>query len=150
MQRFATIFLFASFPLRGFFGISGKSEPKHILHWTGFCLLQMQPLRAVLVNRCSSNIWKSFSNLLKSYQWRNSFLIKLWPRVCNFTEKNSVTYFSKTLLKFSKLLFCRESLWRWRLLLLIDKNSRYYKRCIKQTPRQFYILINDSDLREID
>ena len=35
-----------------------------------------------------------------------------------------------------------------RMLLLFDKN---YERYIKQTsPRQFLILINDSDLREID
>ena len=37
-------------------------------------------------------------------------------------------------------LFCRANLW-W-LLLLLDKNSRYFERCIKQTtPRQFSILI---------
>ena len=33
----------------------------------------------------------------------------------------------------------------------MDENSRYYERFIKQIPpRQFSILINDSDLREID
>ena len=37
------------------------------------------------------------------------------------------------------------------MLLLFDKNCIYYERYIKQTsPRQFLILINDSDLREID
>ena len=42
--------------------------------------------------------------------------------------------------------------WRlWWLLLLPDKNSRYYVRCIKQTsPRQLLILVNDIDMREID
>ena len=49
-----------------------------------------------------------------------------------------------TLLKLSKLLFCRASL--WRRLLLWDKNRRYYEHCIKQTaPRH---LISDRDLYE--
>ena len=35
--------------------------------------------------------------------------------------------------------------------MLLDENSRYYERCIKETlPKQFSILINDSDLRETD
>ena len=53
------------------------------------------------------------------------------------------------MLKLPKLLFFGAS--HWWLLLLLDKNIRYYQRCIKQTPpRQFSILINDSDLREFD
>ena len=53
------------------------------------------------------------------------------------------------MLKLPKLLFFSAS--HWWLLLLLDKNIRYYQRCIKQTPPgQFSILINDSDLREFD
>ena len=49
----------------------------------------------------------------------------------------------------SEFLFCRgRPCW---LLLLLGENSRYYKRYIKQTPpKQFSILINDSNLREIE
>ena len=73
----------------------------------------------------------------------------MWPTVCNFTKKEaSSQIFSRTLLKLSKRLLRRAG--PSRLLLLLDKNSRYYERCIKQTPPgQFFILINDSDLREI-
>ena len=73
----------------------------------------------------------------------------MWPTVCNFTKKEaSSQIFSRTLLKLSKRLLRRAG--PSRLLLLLDKNSRYYERCIKQTPPgRFFILINDSDLREI-
>ena len=55
-------------------------------------------------------------------------------------------YFSKTLLNLLKPTFCRVSLW-W-LFLSLDKSSRSYESCIKQTPSiKFSILINDSDLR---
>ena len=50
------------------------------------------------------------------------------------------------MLDLSNFLFCKA-----RLLLLLDKNNRFCESCIKQTPsRQFSILTNDSDLREID
>ena len=63
----------------------------------------------------------------------------MWARLCNFTKKQaSSQIFAKTLLKLSKLLFCRLS--RWWLLLVLDKNSR----------RQFLILINASASRDID
>ena len=45
--------------------------------------------------------------------------------------------------KLSRFLFCKASFW-W-LLLLLDKNTRYHERYIKQTPPgQFSILISDS------
>ena len=78
------------------------------------------------------------------------FMIRWWPTVCNFAKKQILLQIcSRSLLKLSKLLFCRGRLW-W-LLLLLDKSSRYYEHFIKQTtPRQFSILINDSHLREIN
>ena len=74
----------------------------------------------------------------------------MWLTFCNFIKKETrPKIFSRTLLKFSYLLFCKAN--PWCLLLLLDKNSRYYERWIKQiAPWQFSILINDSDLRETD
>ena len=113
----------------------------------------MQLYRADLLNRSSFNIrlsYQSFSKILKIYLQSNSFLKRLWSTVCNITKKQIPSQiFSRNLVKLSKRLFCRWSIW-W-LLLFLDKNSKYYESCIKQTPpRQLSILFNDSDLREID
>ena len=90
-----------------------------------------------------------FFQILKTYQWRNSFLIRLWPTVCNFTKKQTPSQtFSMTSLKLLQRLFPRASL--SLLLLSLDKNNRYYKHCIKQTtPKQLLILVNDSDLQKL-
>ena len=102
-------------------------------------------MRGVLT--VSDKVTKIIAKSLK--YTKNSLLARLWPTTCNFTKKFPRQIFSRTLLKLSKLLFWRVSLW-W-VLLLLDKNSRYYEPCIKQPPlRQFSILINDSDLRKID
>ena len=62
---------------------------------------------------------------------------------------NYLINFSRKSIKLSKLLFCRASL--WQVFLLLDNNNRSYKGCIKQTPpKQYSILVNHSDLREID
>lgn len=112
------------------------------------CLLQIQPKRAVLLKRCSFNIWRSywnFSKIVKTYLRRNSKVVAY----SLYKKQTPSQIFLKTLLKLPKLLFFSAS--HWWLLLLLDKNIRYYQRCIKQTPPgQFSILINDSDLREID
>ena len=91
-----------------------------------------------------------FFQILKAYQWRNSFLIRLWPTVCNFTKKQTPSKtFSMTSLKLLQRLFPRASL--SLLLLSLDKNNRYYKHCIKQTtPKQLLILFIDSDLQKTD
>ena len=71
----------------------------------------------------------------------------------NFTKFLRTPFLQNTsgllLLKFVKTpILHSKPLW---LLLLLNKNSRYYKRCIKQTPpRQFSILVNKNDLRETD
>ena len=112
------------------------------------CLLQIQPKRAVLLKRCSFNIWRSywnFSKIVKTYLRRNSKVVAY----SLYKKQTPSQIFLKTSLKLPKLLFFSAS--HWWLLLLLDKNIRYYQRCIKQTPPgQFSILINDSDLREFD
>ena len=75
------------------------------------------------------------------------------PAVCKFTKKQTPTHiFSRTLLKLSKFLFYRASLW-W-LLLLLDKNSSYYERCItvNKLPNKTIFDFNQwlPFLREID
>ena len=84
------------------------------------------------------------------YPQRNLLLIRLGTTVWNFTTKQTPSWiFSTVLLKLPKLPFRISRLW-W-LLLLLDKISRYYEHCNKQTPpKQFPILINDSDSRESD
>ena len=53
---------------------------------TGFCLQQMQPLKAVLPISDQIKLL-----ILKVYLWRNSFLIRLWPTICNFTKKQTLS-----------------------------------------------------------
>ena len=102
----------------------------------------LRRLRYLLDVRAIENkVPKSLTKSLKSAC--EEIWIMLWPTVVSQISRT----FSKTLLALPKLLFCRGKL--WRLLLLLDKNSRYYERCIKQTrPRKFSILIKDSDLAD--
>ena len=106
--------------------------------------------------RYSHNIRQSynFSKIFKTYLRRNSLLIRLWLTVCNFTkEQTPAQCFLRTLLKLSKLLFWKQAFSGCSVLIC------YYIKIadimnvdiIKQNPpRQYSILINDSNLREID
>ena len=83
-----------------------------------YCRCNDEFFRYIRVLLISDKVNKISAISLK-HLWKNSFLM-LCPTLSNLL-KNTPQIFSRTLLKLSELLFCRESLW----LVLLDKHSRY-------------------------